>query len=285
MNSYIHKRAIQLKFLTMVFFLGRRELPRKSLREHVLVADNFLVLENRVNLNNYFVSWKTLKLTKSHFNEIVKFIKANPDFTFIMFDNKTQDSWMREFCATQNPEIYKIYTGCLYPATKSDIFRLLLLNRYGGIYSGINRVSDKPLKKIFQKNNFICAFEKNKSELAYRSKYIPEQFREFNVVQHTIMGPSNHPIFSMAINKIINNSRTYNDKFFMDVPKTLWKFSAPGMLTEVLIDYLNKFGTQGIVFADFDYYNSYRLPAGHKFRYITSPSYLGARNKKILIIK
>jgi mannosyltransferase OCH1-like enzyme len=262
-----------------------RELPTKSIEKYMRKVDNFKDLDQYVGCHNYFVSWKTFHLTRSHFKDYVNFINSNPEFNFFMFNNSTQDKWMEEFIAIENPDIYKIYQGCVYAATKSDIFRLLLLYKYGGIYSGINIIYDRPLISIVQPDKFVCSFEKNKYNLPNYSNYFPHQHRGFFAIQHTLMAPSEHKLLKMCIDKIIDNSHFYKNRNFKEIPKILWDFSAPGMLTQVLNNYLELHGTQDIVFAGTGFYNSFRYATGHKYRYMFSPSYHGARNSKVLKLK
>jgi mannosyltransferase OCH1-like enzyme len=280
MNKVIRDNLIKSKWAIKA--LINHELPVKNLKKHVIKFENFHEIDNFIDQKNYFFSWKTSWLTKSHYEDILTLIQRNRDFNFILFDDKSQDKWMFEFGRRIDSSIYRIYKACIFSATKSDIFRLLLLKSYGGIFSGINMTCDKPLNSLFSKTEFVCTFEKNKLSLNEYSELYPDKFKGHYLVQHTLMSPRNHKLLDVAISKIKKNANFYNNKVFKHTPTALWNFSAPGMLTHALNEYLDAYGKVDISFAGFEYHNSYRYANGHKYRYMFSPSYHGVRNSKIL---
>jgi mannosyltransferase OCH1-like enzyme len=283
MNKAIRDNLIKSKWATKA--LIHCELPLKNLQKHVIKIKNFYNIDDFIDQQNYFFSWKTSWLTRTHYEEILTLIQRNKDFHFILFDDKTQDKWMLEIGSQIDSSIYRIYKACIFRATKSDIFRLLLLKSYGGIYSGINMTCDKPLNSFFSKTEFVCTFERNKLRLKEYSKLYPDEFKGHYLVQHTLMAPRNHKLLDVAITRIKESANFYNDKVFEHTPTALWNFSAPGMLTHALNEYLDTYGKVDISFAGFEYYNSYRYASGHKYRYMFSPSYHGVRNSKILKFK
>lgn len=109
---------------------------------------------------------------KNKFSEIITFNKQkNPELKFIFFDDKKR----RIFINKYYPEFYKFY-NCIhydYGAMKADIFRVLILYHYGGIYIDIKTkiiniydiIKNKPFccgtydEKIMHFYNKLIGFE------------------------------------------------------------------------------------------------------------------------------
>ena len=159
------------KFKYMFFGLIHMEFPRMSILDYVKVPINFNDLESTNNQINCFLSWKSHKLTKTHYYEYSEFFKMNPQVNFFLFDDNLQNKWMETFFGDH--DIFTIYQGLKFEASKSDIFRLCLLKKYGGVFTGINRVLDIPLYKLINDDQqFILSFEKN----YYKRDNYPEEF-------------------------------------------------------------------------------------------------------------
>ena len=272
------RRLKMLKFLLKGIL--NMEYPRQELRPQVLKFEQELFDKNQESLN-CFISWKDTKLTRTHAKEYKNFIKLNKDVRFWFFDDNSQDKWMGE--NYQSHPIYKIYQGVRFPASKSDIFRLCLLYEYGGIYTGINRVFDGSLRELYSgADKFLISFEKNSFVRQTASNIIPAEFRNLNVVQHTLFAPARHGILRMAMEAIVSHAPNYNKVVFPSVKEAIWKFSAPYLLTHVVDNYLDQFGMKNVAFSGIQYNQTCRIPRGAEFRYATSPSYLGSENRQIL---
>ena len=225
------------------FYLGliHMEFPRKSVLDYVNVPDNFADLENSENRVNCFLSWKNTKLSRTHYTEFTKFLSINPQVNFILFNDCLQDKWMETFFGSH--EIFKIYKGIKFEASKSDVFRLCLLKKYGGIFTGINRVLDVPFSELIIDNQqFVLSFEKNYYKRDKQSEILPQEFKDFSVVQYTIIAPKEHKILDMAIERIIALAPQFNKVIFESPKNAIWNFSAPYLLTEVVDNYIELYG-------------------------------------------
>jgi mannosyltransferase OCH1-like enzyme len=257
------------------------EFPRKSILNFVKVPQDFEDLENTENQIKCFLSWKNDKLTRTHYYEYLKFFQMNPQVKFFLFDDYLQDKWMETFFG--NHKIFTIYKGIKFEASKSDIFRLCLLKKYGGVFIGINRVLDKPICELVTSNQqFVLTFEKNYFK---RDKYpdsFPNEYRDFSVVQHTIIASKNHKIIDMGIERIVAHAPQFNKVIFQSPKNAIWNFSAPYLLTQAVDSYIEQFGFKGIELQGFDFNGCSRIPNGAQYRYAFSPSYLGAKGQSIL---
>ena len=257
------------------------EFPRKSLLEYVQVPTSFEELENKGNQINCFLSWKNTKLTKTHFREYVKFFEMNPEVKFILFDDNLQQKWMETFFGDH--EIFSIYEGVKFEASKSDIFRLCLLKKYGGIFIGINRVLDTPIYKFIRdKNQFVLSFDKNYYKRDKYPEAFPAEFKDFSVAQYIVIASKNHEVLNLAIKKIIEHAPLFNKVIFESPKNAIWNFSAPYLLTHAVDDYIEIYGLENISLCGFEYNGYSRIPNGAEYRYGFSPSYLGAKHQMIL---
>jgi hypothetical protein len=256
------------------------EYPKRTLAPVVKEFSERVYLENSSKLN-CFVSWKSNKLTKTHAEEYRDFVSMNEDVQFWLFSDESERSWMsRHF---HKHQIFEVYKGAKFGAMKSDIFRLCLLLKYGGVFTGINRVFDVKLTEIFaNRNKFLISFEPNIYSRQSVSNLIPSEFKEFNVVQHSIFSPPEHKVIEIAIETIVEHAPHYNRVVFDSVKDAIWNFSAPYFLTRVIDKYLTEFGGQETEFHGLQFNNSCRIPKGAQYRYAASPSYLGSRNCMIL---
>ena len=280
-NRISNKLTREMKKLKF-FLIGilRKQYPKIDLRPKVKEFTNADFYKSESELN-CFISWKSTKLTKSHAKNYLEFIEMNRDVQFWLFDDNSQDDWMEENFS--NAEILSIYRGIKFAASKSDIFRLCILYKYGGFYTGINRTFNVKLSELFSdKDKFLISFEQNSYSRASKQLQIPGPYRNLNMVQHSIFSPPRHKILKMAIERIVQNAPLYDRVKFDSVKEAIWKFSAPYLLTDVIDEYLENYGTKDIEFCGIQFNNSCSIPVGSEFRYANSPSYLGSRNRIIL---
>lgn len=279
----IPRRQILQKTKMLKYFtkgLIAWQYPKQNLLPDVLEFHEKTFLENSAALN-CFVSWKSTKLTKTHAKEYLKFVSLNKDVQFWFFNDESQDAWMKSNFY-EHP-IYMIYQGLKFSASKSDIFRLCILSKYGGVYTGINRVFDIKLTEIFSdQKKFLISFEPNIFIRQKASSLIPTEYQSLNVVQHSFFSPPGHKVIQLAIESIIESAPSYDKVVFESVKEAIWQFSAPYFMTKVIDKYLNAFGANEIEFHGIQFNNSCRIPRGAEFRYASSPSYLGYRNMTIL---
>jgi len=272
------RRLKMLKYLLIGIL--NREYPRQELTPHVLKFNQEIFDKSQKSLN-CFVSWKDTKLTKTHAKEYLNFIELNEDLQFWFFDDNSQDEWMEAHFL--NHPIYKIYRGIRFRASKSDVFRLCLLYEYGGIYTGINRVFEGSLSQLYSEaDGILISFEDNSFVRQNVSIRIADEFRNLNVVQHTLFAPAKHEILRMALEAIVNHAPKYNKVVFPSVKEAIWNFSGPYLLTQVIDDYFDSYGVGAVKFSGIQYNNTCRIPHGARYRYAASPSYLGSENRQIL---
>jgi hypothetical protein len=282
LRDLLIRQLKKLKFFVIGLMHG--QYPKKELKPRVL-SFNQKTFDSNQGLLNCFISWKSTRLTRQHAEEYLKFLKLNQDeVSFWFFNDRSQDKWM--FDNFSNHPVYSVYQGVRFAASKSDIFRLCILYKYGGIYTGVNRVFDVKLSEVNSgTDKFIISFERNTYKSNRPQGLIPEEFRDLNIVQHTLFSPPGHKILEMAIDRIVSEAHKFDRVFFESVKEAIWRFSAPYFLTDVIKDYIYIYGLSEVEFCGIQFDGTCSIPVGADYRYASSPSYLGSRRSMILNMK
>ena len=102
---------------------------------------------------------------KNKFSKIIEFNKINnPELEFIFYSDVDRINFLK----LNYPEFYKIYSRIHphYGAVKSDIFRVLILYHYGGIYIDIKTKIYNKYDKV-KKESFACCTYDNVMQYYY----------------------------------------------------------------------------------------------------------------------
>ena len=118
-------------------------------------------------------------------------IKMNPEYTLYYFDHSDRKKFMKEY-ANASSNIYKIYKKLIPGAFQADLFRLCILEKYGGCYSDIGHILFKPLNKILGDNNIVLV------------KDIPF-FSYFGIHNAFMCSSPSHQFFKKLVNKCCEN--------------------------------------------------------------------------------
>ena len=276
----VPKKIIQTKYRTLA--LLKNQYPRKNVYDFMNPSPIEIWSDGNKRIpNNCYFSWKTNFVANSHYSSLKKFVLSNPDFNFYFFSDFDQDEWMKT--NFKGEQILDIYSRCVFGASKSDIFRICLLEKVGGIFFSINRVIELPLKYfVSDDSNYVVSFDTSKFERVGASGKIPLEFREKPVIQWGMMAPPNHGILRIAREMIISSAPYYSERRFSSPKVAIWNFDGPYMLTRAVDKYLESTGRNFVTFAGTNYFDSVSVPKGSEFRYAVEPSYLGAKNSIIL---
>jgi hypothetical protein len=92
-------------------------------------------------------TWRTLEAGGVNQLKAVKsFIDHNPEYDYYLFD----DAEALNFVCSFYPELTDIYQRLRLGAAKADLWRLMVLYRYGGVYVDMDSESVVPLRNIIQ---------------------------------------------------------------------------------------------------------------------------------------
>jgi hypothetical protein len=80
----------------------------------------------------------------NQFKAVKSFIDHNPEYDYYLFD----DSEALSFVCSFYPELSEIYQRLRLGAAKADLWRLMIMHRYGGVYVDVDSTSVVPLRNI-----------------------------------------------------------------------------------------------------------------------------------------
>ena len=128
-----------------------------------------------------------------------KMIKLNPDYKFIIYNQEDIDSFIYK---NFNKKICNIYKKINLLVPKSDLARLLILYKEGGIYLDMKSTIECDLDTFITKQD--------KAILSIERKNWAENF-----CQWALIFEKEHPIIEYAIKEIIEN--IINMKYYNDI--------------------------------------------------------------------
>lgn len=115
-------------------------------------------------------------------------LENNPDYIQVYFQNDNDiDIFIKEYY----PNYFDLYKSVKPGAFKADIFRLLVIYRYGGIYNDIGHKYIVPINDIIKDNDEIV--------------FIVEPHDHWGVFNGMIAAYKKHPIILFIIEYIMNN--------------------------------------------------------------------------------
>lgn len=139
------------------------------------------------------IIWQTMKT-----NKVPVFIKSyadswiemNPEYEYRFYD----DNDIIDFLENDFPEYLKGYNNLKYGASKADLWRYLIIYKYGGVYADIDCMCINPLREwIDRDKSFVTALGTNS-----------------DICQWLIISIPKNPLFLRAAQKTIQNSQNQN---------------------------------------------------------------------------
>jgi mannosyltransferase OCH1-like enzyme len=273
----------RIKYLLLA--LINLQLPRKSIYSILPPFEEALIEENSFP-KVAFLTWKTDKLAKSHHREIEKMVRLNPDWKFLFFDDVAQENWMiNNYSGTR---ILNVYVNTVFGASKTDIFRYCLMQKYGGAFISINISIVGSLTEIVGDGTGLVLSE---ALLTYNSPFVNgvelEKYKDTSFVMEVLVARRNHHVFELAISMICERYDVVKGKTFEVVDKAVWFYTGPFLFTDAILMCL---GSCSKVDSrhQFDEIPKYfgglmKRPRVARFRYMDGPSYIGFSKSLIAI--
>jgi mannosyltransferase OCH1-like enzyme len=121
-------------------------------------------------------------------------IDLNPEYEYHFFD----DNDVIEFISSDFPNYLEGYNKLEYGASKADLWRYLIIYKYGGVYADLDCKCLHPLREwIKNEATFVTQLGTNK-----------------DICQWLIISVPNNPIFLKAAEKILENANKKKSKTF-----------------------------------------------------------------------
>ncbi len=147
---------------------------------------------------NIFQTWISLDFHPLIQERINKTKELNPDYNHIIYTDEDIEKFMIE---NYSGLILDCFNRLNIPASKIDLWRLLILYKYGGVYLDIDSSINNPLSSVISdEDTAIITAESN-----------PNTY-----VQWALIFDKNHPILKRTISLIINNivNNIHSDNIF-----------------------------------------------------------------------
>lgn len=138
----------------------------------------------------------------------------NKGFKHILWNDKTMDKFVKKYYH----DFYKIYKSYKYHIQRCDVFRFLVLYKYGGIYLDMDIICNKNLNK-FLHYDLVLSHSPN------LEKYLTNSF--FMVVP-------NNPFFKYCIDNLSKHINNY--QYFGKHLHVMYS-TGPAFLTNMVNDY------------------------------------------------
>ena len=152
------------------------------------------VTENLQNNKIPRIIWQTFKtniLPKNIALQCKTWVVKNPEYEYNFFT----DEDIINFIKTEFPTYLQYYNLLVEGAAKCDLWRLLVLKKYGGVYADLDTICHKPLENIIYAN----------------SDYVTSIGSGHKGFQHwCIICVPNHMIINKMLELVINNIKKYN---------------------------------------------------------------------------
>ncbi|EHY58287.1 hypothetical protein HRR83_004854 [Exophiala dermatitidis] len=167
-------------------------------------------------------------------------------FEYNFLNDDQANDFVHENFASR-PAIIKFWDGLGVPVLKADFLRYLLMLAAGGVYSDIDTSMlvhpDRwiPIDLGANTVNAIIGIE-------YDDHTYPMFVRPIGLCQWTLMSKPGHPIFELAVQRVISNLEYIARRKRVELPQlTLDKMevleaTGPGMITDVVMHVLNEQG-------------------------------------------
>ena len=136
---------------------------------------------------NVFQTWKTQNFPQKIEKILNKNRKLNPDFKFHIY---TDDQLFDFVKSNYDSEIFNAFEKLKHPVARADMWRYLILFKYGGVYLDIDSKFNNPITSFIEDDDEgLISAEKNKG----------------NYVQWALFYKKEHPILSKTVEYIIEN--------------------------------------------------------------------------------
>lgn len=171
---------------------------------------------------NIFQIWKTQKLPY-YLKTFAHSWKKQKDFSYFLHTDESMD----KFVNTHYPQIVEAYNK-LRIVEKTDLFRLMLVYEYGGLYSDLDTTCNRDLNNLwaeFPDADFIVGVEADTTPEVQQKTGLP---RLYQLCNWTFAAQKGHPILKKIIDQIIIN--IHEKQELLTLEKT-----GPAVFTDVIL--------------------------------------------------
>ena len=199
-----------------------------SILYHYMRNQNYLLYNTEIQKIPKIIhqTWKKYpKDMPAHFKMAVQsWIDRNPEYEHRFYD----DHDCLEFIREHYPEYQLLYKNLKLPVQKADVFRYLILHRYGGFYTDVDTTCIRSLRELFtpgQQQTCILGKDRHRNG-------------RIEILQWFLASVPNHPLWKITMRVIQERFRLFpstpNNKKIDNY--TLW-LTGPRAFTEAVSRY------------------------------------------------
>lgn len=149
-----------------------------------------------------------------------------------------------------------IFNDCPVGVMRADIWRIMILYVYGGMYTDLDTVCNVSISTWFDKIS--------------DKRVILNAEHEIHIQQWTFLSESNHPLLEYMLNNIENGFKNpdYSNPHFVHA------LTGPGIFTKSILDFLNMWEDSDIVDGSMYMRDGYAKEHLHSINFINDVDYL-----------
>lgn len=102
-------------------------------------------------------TWKTQDVPEKYRTWVRSWKEKNPDFTYKLYDNDES----RLLVASSYPEFLELYDSLPTGVQKADLFRYLVIHKFGGVYADLDTECQVPIADVLKGHQIILGKESN----------------------------------------------------------------------------------------------------------------------------
>jgi hypothetical protein len=179
-------------------------------------------------------TWKSRDLPPKYARWSESFRRHLPDWEYRFWDDDACLGLVKE----SYPQYLDTYLGLRNPAERSDLFRYMVLHRFGGMYADIDCECRRPLDFIDPSDEFIVATELNTRSLRIMRLYRSDLPKLY--CQWTFLSAPGHPILTRLIEDIARHAQaTASDDPIINVLKR----TGPHAFTRAILSHIEAGGS------------------------------------------
>lgn len=228
-------------------------------------------------------TWRDTRFGRSHARAIEHFRARNPDHEFRIVSHEERDQFVSEHFADH--PIREVFDAARFQPMKADIWRYLVLLKYGGWYFDIKSCLRVPLSSIAVPGvEAVVSFEKAQDKRLVAEHSHPEVLNP----GHTLLNwgfaaRPDHPLLRHAIEAIVARAPEYRGKVVKNPKGAIIDLSGPRMFARALDATAREVGLGDVAQYGFEFEDVGVYEMRYAWvRFLTAASYAQARNEPII---
>tara|TARA_B100001173_G_C16020117_1_gene561639 strand:- start:1100 stop:1864 length:765 start_codon:yes stop_codon:yes gene_type:complete len=170
------------------------------------------------------MTWKNKNLPNFFQNNIDSWKKLNPEYNIIFYDDEKINNFFNKYCQ----EYLNIINSYDKMINKVDIFKMLVLYYFGGVYVDCDVKCLKPIDELLQNKTFVMGYGPSECNVGI--------YKNYKLIECAVIASiPNHSIWSTVV---LSNLKPLNLQKNKHIPFT----TGPVFMTECVEKYIQNFG-------------------------------------------